>query len=116
MEPFTSICYFVCPVRREFVEDTELRRNMQFKDKFCTILMWHLRHANYPYLCVGVRRWRRHHKIVNFLYLKSRKLAILFCFCGACLLLSVALKDLRAWRQEYGIAYLYLLVCLVFGK
>jgi len=74
------------------VEVAILRRSVHFEDKYCGLLMWHQRRASDPYYSVGIRRWRRLRKIVDFLYLKSQKLAILFCICGARLLLSVALN------------------------
>jgi len=51
-----SFIFLSLQVSGEIVGDTKLRKNIQFKDKFSSELVWHQRHAHDPYLFYGIRR------------------------------------------------------------
>jgi len=56
-----------------------LRKNIHFEDKFFSILVWSRLRASNPYWGSGIKRWRRHHKIVNFFCVSNPK-SWRFCF------------------------------------
>jgi len=66
-----------------------LRKNINFEDKFFSLLVCCRLRASNPYWGSGIGKRRRHHKIVNFFVFVSAKLAILFYVWGpvsSCLL------------------------------